>query len=230
MIASNSSIDLSRGSDCREAFKAAYQNRYTWEPTFPGYIGTCIFEQPGTLIKGNFEVGSDLKAKVIGVDDEIIEKSISSQLWEVAIHRVRRSFEKVHGENTFAVGDIDEDGIEVIVGGKNKGDRYRIKDDVVTMVYRHIHGSLISIFTTGITNTAHGYLSHTYTSQYLDPTTSVPVSALKQFTDTFNPLYKDGPWVLAERVVKTDPHNQNQPSTQSFKFLDMKLPAINVAT
>ena len=55
------------------------------------------------------------------LNDEKIKKAISSQLWEVAIHRVRRSFEQTHGNNTFAFGDTNEIGSEIIVGGKNKG-------------------------------------------------------------------------------------------------------------
>lgn len=98
-----------------------------------------------------------------------IHKAISSQLWEVAIHRVRRSFEQTHGKNTFTFGDTNEIGSEVIVGGKNEGDKYRVKNDVVTMVYRHIHGNLIIILTKDVTHTGNGYLSKSYSSQYLDP-------------------------------------------------------------
>ena len=98
-------------------------------------------------MEGQFRVGADLKASVEGIEDEEITKAIGSQLWEVCIHRVRRSFEQTHGANTFTAGDTDAVGLEVIVGGKNAGDRYRIKDSVVTMVHRHIHGTVVTIFT-----------------------------------------------------------------------------------
>ncbi|MBL6798291.1 MAG: DUF3386 family protein, partial [Synechococcus sp. BS307-5m-G39] len=91
----------SPGSDCREAFRAAYENRYTWDPGFSGYRGRCIWQQGDRTVEGCFEVGADLKAKVTGVDDAEVEKAMASQLWEVAIHRVRRSFDQVHGDNTF---------------------------------------------------------------------------------------------------------------------------------
>ena len=54
---------------------------------------------------------------------------------------------------------------------REQGDKYRIKDDVVTMVHRHIHGTVVTIYTTDVTDTGAGYLSHTYTSQYADPAT-----------------------------------------------------------
>ena len=41
------SNQITSGSDCTAAFRAAYENRYTWEPDFGGYQGRCIWEQAG---------------------------------------------------------------------------------------------------------------------------------------------------------------------------------------
>jgi hypothetical protein len=163
-------------------------------------------------------VGADLKAQVEGIDNEEIHKAIASQLWEVCIHRVRRSFEQTHGENTFTAGDTDAVGTEVIVGGKNAGDRYRINNDVVTMVHRHIHGTVVTIFTESTTDTGSGYLSHTYTSQYADPATGAARGGKSTFTDTFVPLTGEGPWVLSERVVETEAFGDTPAGRQVFRF------------
>ncbi len=205
---------LAPGSDATAAFRAAYENRYTWEPGFGGYRGRCIWEQGDRRLEGTFVVGADLKATVEGIDDPEVHKAIASQLWEVAIHRVRRSFEQTHGENTFTAGDTDAVGTEVIVGGKNAGDRYRINANVVTMVHRHIHGTVVTIFTESTTDTGHGYLSRSYTSQYADPTSGEPRGGLSRFTDTFVPLGAGGPWVLGERVV----HTEATGGEQVFRF------------
>lgn len=215
---------LAPGSDATAAFRAAYQNRYTWEPGFGGYQGRCVWVQPGAagaaerLVEGRFVVGADLKASVEGVADEAVHKAIASQLWEVAIHRVRRSFEQTHGDNTFTAGDTDAVGTEVIVGGKNSGDRYRIKDDVVTMVHRHIHGTVVTIFTESVTHTGSGYLSHSYTSRYADPATGEPKGGVSRFTDTFVPLLEGGPWVLSERLVETEAFGETPAGRQLFRF------------
>ena len=209
---------IAPGSDCTAAFRAAYQNRYTWEPGFGGYQGTCAWEQDDKRVQGSFTVGADLKASVEGIDDEAIHKAIASQLWEVAIHRVRRSFEQTHGENTFMAGDTDAVGTEVIVGGKNTGDRYRIKDDVVTMVHRHIHGTVVTIFTTSVTHTGNGYLSKSYSSQYADPATGEAKGGKSSFTDAFVPLTDGGPWVLSERVIETEASGDNPAGLQVFRF------------
>jgi hypothetical protein len=163
-------------------------------------------------------VGADLKAQVEGISDEEVHKAVASQLWEVAIHRVRRSFEQTHGENTFTAGDSDAVGTEVIVGGKNAGDRYRIKGDVVTMVHRHIHGTVVTIFTESTTDTGSGYLSRSYTSQYADPASGAPRGGKSTFTDTFVPLTEAGPWVLQERVVETEAFGEQPAGRQVFRF------------
>ena len=210
------------GTDLRDAFRRAYENRYTWAPGFGGYRGRCIWQQGDQKVEGRFEIGADLKAKVEGIEDEAVLKSISSQLWEVAIHRVRRSFEQTHGENTFTAGESDDVGTEVIVGGKGQGDSYRIKNDVVTMVHRHIHGTVVTIFTTAVTETGAGYLSHTYTSQYADPSSGEPRGGRSSFKDTFIPLASDQPWVLSERVIDTDAHGDVPAGSQTFRFEDLE--------
>ena len=216
------SAPVKPGSDLRDAFRRAYENRYTWEPGFSGYRGRCIWQQEDQRVEGRFEIGADLKAKVEGIEDETVLKAVNSQLWEVAIHRVRRTFDQTHSENTFTAGDTDAVGTEVLVGGKGEGDRYRIKDDVVTMVHRHIHGTVVTIFTTAVTDTGSGYLSHTYTSQYADPSSGQPRGGLSSFKDTFTPLPGNGPWVLQERVIETAAHGDTPAGSQTFRFEDLE--------
>jgi len=210
------------GSDCREAFRAAYENRYTWDPGFSGYSGRCSWTQGDRCVEGRFEVGADLKAKVTGIEDADVEKAMASQLWEVAIHRVRRSFDQVHGDNTFTAGETTDEGVEILIGGKGEGDRYRIKDRVVTMVHRHIHGTVVTIHTSSTTDTGSGYLSPTYTSQYADPTTGELKGGKSMFEDRFVPLDGEGPWVLASRRIMTAAGSGEDASEQTFMFEDLK--------
>ena len=210
-----------KGSDCTKEFRAAYENRYTWEIPFCGYKGNCSWAKDEGFIEGSFTVGTDLKLDVFGVDDEIAKKAFLSQLWEVSIHRVRRPFEQTHGQNTFTAGEENEFGLEVLVGGKNKGDKYHIKDDVVTMVYRNIHGSLINIFTHEIVQTGNGYLSKRYSSQYLDPVTKKPLRKKNIFTDEFFPLDSGGPWVLGKRSIETEGDDKSVLSKELFIFSNL---------
>ena len=216
------STAIAPGTDIRDLFQAAYNNRYTWEPGFSGYSGRCLWIQGERQVEGSFNVGADLKAEVNGVSDEEVHKAFASQLWEVCIHRVRRSFEQTHSANTFTAGDNTAEGLEVIVGGKGEGDKYRIKNDVVTMVHRHIHGTVVTIHTESTTDTGSGYLSRCYTSQYADPATGEARGGRSSFKDSFAALPGDGPWVLTERVVTTDAHGDTPADSQTFRFEDLE--------
>jgi hypothetical protein len=216
------STAIAPGTDIRDLFQAAYNNRYTWEPGFSGYSGRCLWIQGERQVEGSFNVGADFKAEVNGVSDEEVHKAFASQLWEVCIHRVRRSFEQTHSANTFTAGDNTAEGLEVIVGGKGEGDKYRIKNDVVTMVHRHIHGTVVTIHTESTTDTGSGYLSRSYTSQYADPTSGETKGGVNHFTDTFAPLVEGGPWVLSEREIRTEAFGDTPESLQTFRFVDLK--------
>ena len=211
-----------KGADCTHLFKSAYENRYTWESDFSGYEGRCSWTDGEREIKGSFCLGKDLKATVKEIDDEEMHKAISSQLWEVAIHRVRRSFTQTHGQNTFTYGDTNEIGSEIIVGGKNDGDKYRVKDDVVTMVYRHIHGNLIIILTEDVTNTGNGYLSKSYSSQYLDPISKKDLKGKSFYKDNIIPLGIGGHWVLSSRSIHQESSEGSIINKQVFSFSDLK--------
>jgi len=211
-----------KGTDCTYLFKAAYENRYTWESDFPGYKGNCSWTDGKKEIKGTFILGKDLKAIIHEIDDEKIHKAISSQLWEVAIHRVKRSFDQTHNKNTFTFGESNDIGSEVIVGGKNEGDKYRVKNNVVTMVYRHIHGNLIVIFTEEVIHTGNGYLSKRYSSQYLDPISKNDLKGKSFYKDDFIPLCPGGPWVLASRSIHQESSEGAILNKQVFSFSELK--------
>ena len=206
---------LKPGADCRHAFQAAYENRYTWDQGFPGYGGRCQVTSAGNTATGTFRVGVDLKAHVEGLSDPALAKAVHQQLWEVAIHRVRRPFAQVHGDNGFVAGDTNAVGMEVVVTGKAAGDRYRIRDNVVTMVHRHIHGQVVTIYTEAVTGTGAGYLSRHYRSRYSDPRSGEPLGPEQHFSDSFAPL-TTGHWTLRERLIRCDAEEQ------VFRFLDLE--------
>ncbi len=157
--------------NCKEIFRKAYENRYTWKNEFNGYKGKCIFFVNNIIHEGEFLLGKDFKPNIQKIEDEKIVKNISSQLFEVCIHRVKREFNSVHSENNFNLLKNSESGIEMYVSGKNQGDKYRVKNDSINMVYRKIHGIIIEIFVKEFLDTGDGLLSKKYTSQQIDPNT-----------------------------------------------------------
>ena len=90
------------------------------------------------------------------------------------------------------------------------------------MCIRDSHGTVVTIYTTDITDTGAGYLSHTYTSQYADPATGETRGGRSSFQDSFAALPGDGPWVLTERVVTTEAHGDTPAGSQTFRFEDLE--------
>ncbi|MEN9231102.1 MAG: DUF3386 domain-containing protein [Thermostichus sp. DG02_5_bins_236] len=187
----------------QDLFRAAYENRYTWDPDFPGYTADVTYWDGERTFSGQVRVGPDLKATVKGVEDEEAQKAIHNQIWEIAIHRVRRSFADTHGQNTFRYGEILPDGsVEILMGGKAEGDRYQLRDNQVTMVHRHIHGVVVTIHTFSSHDTGEGYLSHRYDSVYHDPKTGAQKGGRSQFEDLYEKV--GNYFILSERRIQTE--------------------------
>jgi len=208
--------------NCKEIFKKAYENRYTWKNDFHGYQGKCIFFTNDNIHKGDFVLGKDFKPNIQNIEDEKVIKSIASQLFEVCIHRVKREFESVHSENNFNLLKNSESGIEMIVSGKNQGDKYRVKNDCINMVYRKIHGTIIEIFVEEFLHTGVGYLSKKYSSQSIDPDTLKAKSQKLEYEDEFINIDEEDHWILNSRTIKYLNQNQEK-EIQKFVFEDLTL-------
>lgn len=204
----------------QELFRAAYENRYTWDQSFPGYTADITLTYGEQQIQGRAQVNADLTAEVFDVEDEAAKKLIHGQLWEIAVHRVRRSFEETHGKNTFAYGETDPSGaVEIIMGGKSEGDRYKVRDNEVCLVHRHIHGVVVTINTFSTQDTGEGYLSHTYDSVYHDPKTGEQKGGKSEFEDTYEKV--GNYFILNRRVIRTDAGDKT--ATQDFVFSNITL-------
>jgi len=208
--------------NCKEIFRKAYENRYTWKNDFHGYQGKCIFLNNNNIYKGNFVLGIDFKPNIQKIEDEKVVKSIASQLFEVCIHRVKREFELVHSENNFNLLKNSESGIEMSVSGKNQGDKYRVKNNSINMGYRKIHGTIIEIFVEEFFDTGIGSLSKKYSSQQIDPDTLETSSQKLEYEDEFLKMGKDDYWILNSRKIKYLNQNQEE-ETQKFVFEDICL-------
>ena len=90
------------------------------------------------------------------------------------------------------------------------------------MVYRHIHGNLIIILTKDVTHTDNGYLSKSYSSQYLDPISKKDLQGKSLYKDAFVPLYKGGPWVLSSRSIHQESSEGSIINKQVFSFSELK--------
>lgn len=201
-------------------FRAAYENRYTWDKSFPGYTADITYKHDDKEFTGQVRIGANLKGEVTGIDNEEAQKAINGQIWEIAVHRIRRTFEETHGANTFSYGETDEAGnVEILIGGKSAGDKYKVRENIVTLVHRQIHGVVVTINTFSVHDTGEGYLSRTYDSVYHDPKTGEQKGGVSNFTDTYE---KVGDYhILNRRTITTQVDGGT--SVQDFIFNNIQL-------
>ena len=211
-----------REINCKEIFRKAYENRYTWNDEFNGYKGKCFLYVNEYIHEGEFSLGKDFRPNIQKIEDEKIVKSIASQLFEVCIHRVKREFNSLHSENNFNLLKNSDSGIEMSVSGKNQGDKYRVKNDCINMVYRKIHGTIIEIFVEEFLHTGIGSLSKKYSSQSIDPDTLKTKSQKLEYEDEFTNIGEEDHWILNSRTIKYLNQNQEE-ETQKFVFEDISL-------
>ncbi|MDJ0510986.1 MAG: DUF3386 domain-containing protein [Crocosphaera sp.] len=206
--------------DARDFFRSAYENRYTWDQAFPGYTADVTFKDGDRTFTGQVRVNEDMSTEVFNIEDEQALAQVKSQLWETSIHRVRRSFEDVHGQNTFSYGNTDDTGaVEILMGGKSEGDRYKLRDNEVCHVHRHIHGVVVTIDTFSSHKTEEGYLSHRYDSIYHDPKTGEQKGGKSYFEDNYEKVADY--YILTSRVITGE--GNAEPVRKEFGFSNIQL-------
>ena len=201
---------ISSKFNCKEIFKEAYNNRYTWPNNFNGYSGKCILIENQESIEGEFILDSNFKPKIINISDNNVLNRISSQLFEVSIHRVKKEFSDVHNSNNFRFLGESDRGILIEVIGKNGGDKYIVRDKKINMVFRKIHGVIIEIFVQEFIDTGDGFLSKKYSSQQLDIESLTPKTRILEYEDNFVNLGINNIWALESRIIKFLDDNDNE--------------------
>jgi Protein of unknown function (DUF3386) len=212
-----------KGTDqARDLFRAAYENRYTWDENFPGYTADVSLKRGDEIFTGQVRVIPAQpmpKTEVLNVADEAAKKAIEEQAWEISVHRVRRTFEQTHGQNVFKLGETDKTGaVEIFVEGKAMGDRYKVRDNEVCLVHRHIRDVVVTINTYTSHKTGEGYLSHRYDSAYSDPETG-EIKGESDFEDTYEKV--GGYYVLTKRLICSTQDGEDV--TQEFSFSNVRL-------
>ncbi|MEY2978402.1 MAG: hypothetical protein RLZZ435_2541 [Cyanobacteriota bacterium] len=202
----------------QDLFRNAYENRYTWDTNFPGYTADVTYKVGEQTFVGQVQISADLKPSVMDIADEAAQKAIHGQLFEISIHRIRRSFEETHGKNTFRYGKTLENGaVEILMGGKSEGDRYELRNNEVSMVHRHIHGVVVTIHTFSSHDTGEGYLSHRYDSVYHDPQTGEQKGGHNEFEDDYEKV--GSYFLLNRRWIRTEGEPDQEFCFSGFQLL-----------
>lgn len=123
--------------DAEALFRAAYENRYTWDENFPGFTAKVTLIEGDRTYQGQVKVSRDYAVEVSGIEDEQVRESLYNQLRDVIVHRKRNRFEEAHGKNTFQAGETDASGaVEILVSGDAMGSNYKVRDNQIVYVSR----------------------------------------------------------------------------------------------
>lgn len=206
-------------TSARELFRAAYENRYTWDENFPGYSADVQLKQGDEVYTGKVRINRDLSVEVTGIEDEQVQEGIYTQLRDVVTHRKRSQFDSAHGKNEFNVGKTDETGAtQILVTGDAMGSNYKIRGKEICQVSRVMGRMAFVIDTHESLDTGEGYLATRYDAVFRNPQTD-EVTAVLKFEETYE---KVGEYYLMTGQVVQE-YKQGDRTITEFKFSNVKL-------
>lgn len=205
--------------DAQALFRAAYENRYTWDEHFPGFTATVTLTEGDRCYQGRVTVTADYSVEVTGIDDEQVRESLYNQLRDVIVHRKRNSFEAAHGKNTFQIGATDASGaVEILVSGDAMGSKYKVRDNQIVYVSRVMGRVAFAITHRQALDTGAGYISTNYVAVFRNPATNEVVRQM-EFQDTYVPV--GNYYLMSQQVVTT--HEGDTTTTVKICFDDLQL-------
>lgn len=206
-------------TNARELFRAAYENRYTWDENFPGYSADIQLRQGDEVYTGKVRINRDLSVEVTGIEDEQVQESVYTQLRDVVTHRKRSTFDKSHGKNEFSLGETDETGaMEILVKGDSMGSNYKIRGTEICQVSRVMGRMAFVIDTHRSLETGKGYIATVYDAVFRNPQTDEVTQVLK-FEEAYQKM--GNYYVMTNQVVHA--YKDGDRTTTQFNFSDVKL-------
>jgi hypothetical protein len=210
---------MTETASARDLFQAAYENRYTWDETFPGYTADVELKQGEEVYSGKIRINPDLSVEVSGIEDPEVQESLYTQLRDVVTHRKRTPFDKAHGANRFSLGETDNSGaVEILVEGDAMGSNYRVRDNQISLVSRVMGRMAFTIHHKASLDTGKGYISSNYTAVFRNPQTQQVLRQM-EFEDTYERVGDH--YIMTRQVIHT--HAEGQTTTTEINFSNIAL-------
>jgi len=203
----------------RDLFQAAYENRYVWDHTFPGYHCDFNLILDGTTYTGRAKITPDMQVEV-ETADPTAQEWLRNQLKDVVVHRKPSSFAASHGNHTFELdGEPDNTGAQPIqVGGDAMGSHYKVRDQQVVQVSRVMGRVAFTINHLEKLDTGKGYISSIYNAVFTNPKDGQIVRQMR-FEDTYAPF--DGHYLMTKQVVSGTEMGQKKYTEISFTNIQL---------
>jgi hypothetical protein len=210
---------MTEQNSARDLFRAAYENRYTWDENFPGYSADIEIKQGDEVYTGKVRINGDLTVEVTGIDDEKVQESVYNQMRDIVTHRKRSQFENAHGKNTFSLGETDATGaVEILVKGDAMGSNYKVRGTEICQVSRVMGPMAFTINTKESLDTGEGYISAGYNVVFRKAKTG-ELTAKRDFEDIYE---KVGDYYVMTRQLIHSIDGDNKTTTE-FNFSNIKL-------
>lgn len=205
--------------DAQTLFRAAYENRYTWDAEFPGFRADVTLIDGENTYQGKAQVSADLTVEVSGIEDADVQESLYNQLRDVVVHRKRNSFEAAHGKNSFSLGETDSsDAVEILVQGDAMGSNYKVRNNQIVYVSRVMGRVAFAITHRQALDTGSGYISTNYVAVFRNPETQEIVRQM-DFEDTYVPV--GSYYLMSRQVVRSN--EQGKVSTSEIRYENLQL-------
>lgn len=215
---------FAQSSTALDVFRAAYENRYTWDSKFPGYTATVEVKQDGESYKGQIRINPDLSIEVAGIDSEEAAKTVANQLQMMVTHRRSVPFKLAHGKHTFTFGETTNAGaVQIDQKGGDTPSYYQVKAEKITQVNRFNGPVLVTVDLLDSEDTPAGYLGTRYIATFKYAQTGDVLEKL-EFQDNYQ---KIGDYYISTHQTVRSLEPGQQDSTE-VKLTDIQLlPASN---
>lgn len=217
VLISEKTNSLTSAISARNLFRAAYQNRYTWDSQFPGYTATVEIRQGEENYQGRIRLNPDLSVEVTGIDDQNARQAVENQLAMIAIHRRQVPFEVAHKNSTFKLGGTDRTGaVEIFQQAENTKANFKLLRQQILQVNRNLGPHSVTVDTLNTELTPEGYLATHYRTIFRNPQDN-QVAGEMESKDTYKKI--GGYYVLTHQIINMS--EQGKRTTIELNFSDI---------
>ena len=162
----------------RDLYEAAFANRYVDGEDFPGYEAEVSVTYNRQIYQGRVRVTPDYRIDIYNMAREDARNYALEQLNQSHAQHRPESFDTAHDGSHFQLVSTDARGVSTVEErGPDIDATYRIRDNRIVEVTRHIGDFDVTVKTLATIQPAAGYLPTEYREVIRDRTTNEVISA-----------------------------------------------------
>jgi Protein of unknown function (DUF3386) len=179
--------------------QTAYDNRYTWDKAFPGYLAEVTVRYQSTYVQGAVLVEPTLQVATQHIIDKEIRQVITAQLQMTASQLQPTTFESMHGQSKFSLLRNEDNTAEIEEKKDDLSARYIVKNSEIMQVNRDIGKYIIEIKTIDSMKAPEGYLQTHFQATFRDSKTA-EIAEQDDIRDSYEKV--GSYYLLAKREIR----------------------------